>query len=90
MTTLIDSINAEITKLESDLTAKKAALAQLQGSSLASIVEKDISELGAFFKMFAAHIFPKSTPAPAPAPAAAPAVAVAPAAATTPAAAPAS
>ena len=72
MTTLVQSAEAEIATLEAQLAAKKAALTSLQGSSLAGFAEKEISELGAFFKLFAAHIFPKSTPAPAPAPVATP------------------
>lgn len=69
MTTLRESLQAEIGKAKTDLAAKEAQLAQLEGT-FGDALARDVDELKAFFRSVGAHIFghpvppagPESTP----------------------------
>ena len=66
MTTLRETILADIATIESDLSAKKAKLAEIEGTFTA-VLDRDVEEVKTFFRSIATHIFPHApTVAPAP------------------------
>jgi hypothetical protein len=69
MPTVRESLQADITALETDLAAKKAKLAQFE-TGFAGVLDRDVEEVKTFVRSIASHLFPHAptvTPAPVPA-----------------------
>ena len=74
MTTLRESLQAEIAAGEADLAAKRTKLAEIE-TGFVGVLDRDLEDVKALFRSIGAHLFPHApalTAAP-PAPAAAPA-----------------
>ena len=70
MTTLREALQAEIAAAKTDLAAKEAKLAQLEGT-FEQVLSHDVEEVKAFFRSVGQHLFPHPVSAAAPVAAAA-------------------
>ena len=57
MTTLRESIQADIAAIETDLSAKKAKLAEIE-TGFVGILDRDVEEVKTLWRSLAAHLFP--------------------------------
>lgn len=57
MTTLRETIQADIAGLEADLSTKRAKLAEIE-TGFVGILDRDVEEVKTLWRSLAAHLFP--------------------------------